>query len=280
MTMPLTATRERDRRTRGGEANRLATATPPASRAAWLFLIAVLWLLAVLALATHNPADPAFTTSGRHEMATNAVGRLGAWSADLALFLLGHSVWWLPLVIARYWLSFLALRLRGSGHESAALEPARPAWAVWALPTVGVLMLLAASTALEWTRLYQAEPGMPGHAGGVLGYLLGPWSMKWLGFNGSGVFWIATLVVGMAWAFGFSWLKVAEQIGTWIDSLREQRQAQKERAEDVRLGEQALRERTEDVQVERRIEEEEHVPIVIEPPVVEVPLSTRVAKER
>jgi S-DNA-T family DNA segregation ATPase FtsK/SpoIIIE len=145
---------------------------------------------------------------------------------------------------------------------------------------VGVVMLLASSTALEWTRLYQAEPGMPGHAGGVLGYLLGPWSMKWLGFNGSGVFWIAAVVVGVAWAFGFSWLRLAEQIGARLEGLLEQRQAQRERAEDVRLGEQALRERIEDVQVERRIEEEEHVPIVIEPPVVDLPMSTRVAKER
>jgi len=48
----------------------------------------------------------------------------------------------------------------------------------------------------------------------------------------------------------------------------------------VRLGEQALRERTEDVQVERRIEEEEKIPMLIEPVLVEVPPSTRVAKER
>ena len=94
---------------------------------------------------------------------------------------------------------------------------------------LGVFVLMAASTALEWTRLYHAEPGMPGHAGGVLGYWLGPWSMKWLGFNGSGVFWIAALVVGLAWAFGFSWLRTAERIGAWIESLLEQRQAQKDR---------------------------------------------------
>ncbi len=273
--MPLTATRERDRRARGGEADP-AAAPAAAPRAAWLFITAVLWLLLVLALATHNPADPGFTTSGRHEAASNAVGRVGAWVADFALFLLGHSVWWVPLIVARHWLSALAQRLRAPASDDL---PARGP-AAWALSVAGVMLLLAASTALEWTRLYQAEPGMPGHAGGVLGYLLGPWSMKWLGFNGSGVFWIATLVVGVSWAFGFSWLRLAEQIGAGVDSLREQRQAQKERDEDVRLGEQALRERTEDVQVERRLEEEEHVPIVIEPPVVEVPLSTRVAKER
>ncbi|MFM8737071.1 MAG: DNA translocase FtsK [Betaproteobacteria bacterium] len=279
MNMPMTATKERDRAPVAEPAS--ATARPP--RAAWLFLTAVLWLLAVLALATHHPGDPGFTTSGAHDRALNAVGRAGAWSSDLALFLLGYSVWWVPLIVARYWLSLLAWRLRGSrgqhadGGAAAAYVLAHQAlgWRV-----AGVLMLLTASAALEWTRLFQAEPAMPGHAGGLLGYALGPWSMKWLGFNGSGVFWIATLVLGVSSAFGFSWLRLAEQIGAWLEGLREQRQAQREHAEDVRLGEQALRERTEVVEVERRLEEEEHVPIVIEPTVVDVPVSTRVAKER
>ena len=293
MTLPMTATKERDRRPRGSEADpsnarrvrgeatesTSPSASPP--RALWLFLTAVVWLLAVLALVTHHPADPGFTTSGRQDAVFNAVGRVGAWLSDVALFLLGYSVWWVPLIVARHWLSLLAWRLRGLPSEEQLAQPgdARSTSAPWAR-AAGVVMVLAASTALEWTRLYQAEPGMPGHAGGVLGYLLGPWSMKWLGFNGSGVFWIATLVVGVAWAFGFSWLRLAEHIGARVEGLRDQRQAQREHAEDVRLGEQALRERIEDVQVERRLEEEEHVPIVIEPPVMEVPVSTRVAKER
>ena len=292
MTMPMSAAKDRDRRGRSSETDRPATARGPAKsvapdapatsapRAWWLFLTGVLWVLAVLALMTHHPGDPAFTTSGRGELTANAVGRVGAWVSDLAFFVLGYSVWWIPLIVARHWLSMLAWRLRGQGPEDSG--SAAPSWPgpsmVWRW--VGVVMLLASSTALEWTRLYQAEPGMPGHAGGVLGYWLGPWSMKWLGFNGSGVFWIAAVVVGVAWAFGFSWLRLAEQIGARLEGLLEQRQAQRERAEDVRLGEQALRERIEDVQVERRIEEEEHVPIVIEPPVVDLPMSTRVAKER
>ena len=290
MSIPLTVPKERDRRARGGDAERGdagASASPFAASAgptqgpsgsvgaAGLFVIGMLWLLAVLALATHHAGDPAFTTSGRHDTVRNVVGLGGAWFSDLALFLLGHSVWWLPLVVARHWLSALARRLRGEPKPVAAHRPM-----AWVLPVAGTVLLVLASTALEWTRLYHAEPSMPGHAGGVLGYGLGPWSMKWLGFNGSGVFWIACLVASSAWAFGFSWLRLAESIGTWIEGLLEQRQAERERAEDVRLGEQALRERTEDVQVERRIEEEEKIPMLIEPVLVEVPPSTRVAKER
>ena len=42
-----------------------------------------------------------------------------------------------------------------------------------------------------------------GHAGGVLGFLLGPLSMKWLGFAGSGVLWIALAVVSISLTFRF-----------------------------------------------------------------------------
>ncbi len=100
-----------------------------------------------------------------------------------------------------------------------------------------------------------------------------------LGFAGSGVLWIAALVVGMSLTLGFSWLALAERIGSVIDGLRERRQLHKEQAEDRRIGEAALVEREQEVEVERQ-EVVDHLPLVIEPTLLEVPRSERVAKER
>ena len=97
-------------------------------------------------------------------------------------------------------------KCRASDEVPVAGAQAVPRAAFW----VGLMLLMAASASLEWTRLYQWEPRLPGHAGGVLGFTLGPLSMKWLGFAGSGVLWIAALVAGMALALGFSWLRLAE----------------------------------------------------------------------
>jgi len=113
----------------------------------------------------------------------------------------------------------------------------------------------------------------------VLGYTLGPASQKLLGFAGSGVMWIATMVAGLAMALQFSWLRVAETIGTWLETFRTKRAERIERAEDLRLGERALREREHEVEVEHVLHED-HVPIVIDEPVAELPKSARVAKER
>ena len=83
----------------------------------------------------------------------------------------------------------------------------------------------------------------------------------------------------MAMALQFSWLRVAERLGAWIESWRQRREERREFREDLRLGEKAMKEREQVVEVERQAIED-HAPIVIEPPVVEVPKSERVIKER
>ncbi len=266
---------------RGSAAAAIAAApAAPAPEAGWRTQVAVplgavLWLLVVLALATHHAGDAAFSTSGTGAATLNKVGTLGAWLSDVAYVLLGYSVWWVPAIALRAWLSGLARLMRGPAQAEAA-PAAQPRWWFWA----GVLLLLCASTALESTRLYGWEPKVAGgHAGGVFGYLLGPPSQTLLGFVGSGVLWISALVGGLALAFRFSWAQVAERIGAQVDSLREKQVSRIERAEDHRLGEQALREREHLVEVEHQLHEE-HAPIVIEAPVIEVPKSERVVKER
>jgi S-DNA-T family DNA segregation ATPase FtsK/SpoIIIE len=229
---------------------------------------AVAWLLALLALLTYSNSDPGFTASGDGSPLHNKVGPLGAWLSNMGFFLFGMSVWWLPVLSARAWLSALASDLRGvpRTHRRARF---------W----VGLVLLMMASCSLEWTRLYGVEARLPGHAGGVLGYTLGPASMHALGFAGSGVLWIAMLVTALPLAFAFSWVRWADDLGGWIVSLRQRRAARIEREEDLRVGEQALREREQEVVVERAVIGD-HVPIHIEKPVLEVPRSSRVAKER
>jgi S-DNA-T family DNA segregation ATPase FtsK/SpoIIIE len=246
----------------------------------WLALSALFLALLILALATHDLRDAAFSTSGRRDLVGNRVGGFGAWLSDGLLFVFGFSAWWLPLLALRGWLRSLAGLLRR--------DPPRPLrWSQRARWWVGVLLLIAASCALEWSRLYALEPRLPGHAGGVLGYTLGPLGMKALGFAGSGVVWIVLLLTGLSWALKFSWGQLAERIGERIEQLREQQIEKRELRADQKAGQQAVKEREQEVEVERQAERQlerelgiEDVPLVIEPPVVEVPQSTRVAKER
>jgi S-DNA-T family DNA segregation ATPase FtsK/SpoIIIE len=235
------------------------------------FLILALWLIA---LVTYSPQDAAWSTSGAGLPLVNRAGRLGAWLADTSYFLLGFSAWWCVAVGMRVWLSLLANRLRGERTVPAV----RQHLVFW----LGLMTLLCASTALEWTRLYSLEPRLPDHSGGALGYLLGPLSVKWLGFAGSGLVCIALGLIGLALVFGFSWVHVAERIGAWVDAQVQSRKREREREEDREFGQQAMRER-EEILLEERVETvEHHAPpvLIVEPVHKEPPRSERVAKER
>ncbi len=241
----------------------------------------IAWLLALLAMLTHHAQDAAFTTTGTQGTPRNWVGIMGAWGSDLLLFLFGLSAWWIIAVSLSTWLAALALRVRW-GALTAPPPKSPPNWR----RIVGLIILLCASCALEWTRLYQSEAYIPGHAGGILGYSLGQWSVKWLGFEGSGVTWIALLVIGTAWAFHFSWLHWAEQLGGWVENWRTQRQAQRARAKDKIIGEQAKQEREVDLRLEDVAPITEHTippptpPLVVTPVPADVVKSERVIKER
>ena len=237
----------------------------------------VFWLAALVSYSTQ---DAAWSTSGGGE-ALNAVaknwgGRLGAFLADASYFSLGFSVWWLWAVGARGWLSSLARGLRGSPNEMQAAGSAR-AWTFW----LCLLMLVVASAALEWSRLYRFESRLPGHAGGALGYLVGRAGVNWLGFAGSGLVFIALGVIAVSKVFRFSWAHVALRIGAWLDQLVDSRREKREIAEDLAVGKVAARQRAAKLVDERiEIEVQHPTPVVIEPTLVDIPKSDRVVKER
>jgi S-DNA-T family DNA segregation ATPase FtsK/SpoIIIE len=240
----------------------------------------VFWLVALI---SYSQQDAAWSTSGTAQAAgllpaaaRNWGGRLGAWLADASYFLLGFSVWWMLAAGTRVWLASLAHWLRGDTLASATpLHSSRMKF--W----LSLLLLLAASSALEWSRLYRFESRLPDAAGGALGYLVGSSSVKWLGFAGSGLVLIALGVIAVSSVFGFSWAHTSQRVGEWIANLIESRREKREMAEDLALGKLAAREREETLIDERiEIEEQHPVPVLIEPTLADIPKSERVAKER
>ncbi len=244
---------------------------------AWL----ALWLVALL---SYSAQDAAWSTSGSGQATVNLAGRPGAWIADGSYFALGYTVWWCVAAAVRVWLSSLADWLRGRDR----LAPSAPApdsllarivssrIAFWC----GLAMLLGASAALEWSRLYSLEGRLPGHSGGILGYLLGPLSLHWLGATGSALLGIVLGLCGAALVFRFSWAQLAERLGEWLYSRFESHREKRELEQDIALGQQAARER-EELVIEEREDALEHgtKPLRIEPVMVAAAKSERVARE-
>ncbi|WP_218242611.1 DNA translocase FtsK [Comamonas fluminis] len=247
-------------------------------------LALVFWLMAMF---TYSPQDAAWSTSGagQRPFVHNWMGRVGAWLADACYFGFGLSIWWLVLAAVQAWVTSLLRWMRGGVNKDGSPVALMPLWRRRFLFWGGLAVLMVASCALEWTRLYRFENMLPGPAGGVFGYMMGFNALKWLGFAGSGLIGICLFVLGAAMVFGFSWGKLAEGLGARLDGLVQFGRERREIAKDVSVGKKAAREREEVVfdRTEGAITAPVHQPVQIIEPVMQDAVaqpSARVVKER
>ena len=156
-----------------------------------LFLGFFILVFLLLAFASYSVHDAAWTTSGAGGAIANRGGRLGASMADMGYFLFGYSVWWCLALAAMAWGRLALRRFQGQygPRQPARIDHASPLWDrnPQVVMAVGLGLLLAASTTLEYTRLYRLDQYLPGSSGGVLGYVLGTRAVLLLGFVGSGL---------------------------------------------------------------------------------------------
>jgi S-DNA-T family DNA segregation ATPase FtsK/SpoIIIE len=237
--------------------------------ARWLVLVAAAVYL-LLIFATFNRADPAWSHSATAAATRNAGGVVGAWLADVLLWLFGVSAyWWVVLCV--YVVIWGYRRLDGT-----SLIDRRPLWAALA----GFALLLVASAALEHLRLYSlpAELPTPG-AGGVIGHVAGAFAQATLSFTGATLGLLTLAAVGFSLFTGISWIGLAERLGLGLECAYGLVQGAWDRRRDRKLGALAREEREFIVQTEKR-REEDHPPLRIEPPAAEIRQSERAQKEK
>ncbi len=172
-----------------------------------LILIAPLLLYLLASLMTYSPHDPSWSHSGSITAPLNNVGgRVGAWLADLLLYLCGYVAFLLPLVLGLIaWIALFGMDVDGDGE--ADLGPA--------LRLVGIVGFLVSATGLLQLRLGTA-PDFSAGSGGILGQLVGNSLYRGFGPVGGNLFLLALLLVSVTLATGLSWLAVMDRIGQWV----------------------------------------------------------------
>ena len=233
----------------------------------WLVVVAAFAWLALI-LATYSRSDPGWSFSGAGGPIANKGGVAGAWLADLLLYLFGLSAWWwvvggIVLVVAGY---------RRIGHPELASD--HPL----SLGTIGFFLVLVASAALEGLRFYGFPAALPHAAGGAIGDVVGRGLSKLFGFNGATLLLLALLAAGSSLLFGISWLKLMEQVGAGLEAGIAWVRRRADERRDRELGAQALAVREAIVQSKHDVVARE--PVVVVPPVAELPKSERVVKEK
>ncbi len=239
----------------------------------WLLVVAAVAFLTLI-LATYHKTDAGWSFSGTATTIQNKGGWVGAWVADLLLYLFGLSAWWwvfagVVLVVAGY------RRVSAQGWlDSTAAERHHP----W-LAVPGFIVVLLASAALEALRLYRLPAMLPQSPGGAVGDLIGVGLAKAMGFNGATLLLLALLAAGWSLLTGMSWIRLMERIGGGIETAVAWVRQHREERRDRQVGAAAFEQREHAVEIAREIDDERE-PVVVVPPVFEVPKSERVVKER
>lgn len=244
-----------------------------AAMAAWLTLVLVTW----------TSGDPGWSHSfGREGTApNNRGGIIGAYTADILLYLFGYSAWW--------WVVLLLHRVRAGYLRLAAQirtrgEPEVLARVRWE-QGIGFFMALLGSIGLESYRLSSWGMQLPGRtdttsgAGGMIGQAWSGFLSSAVGFSGSTLILLALIIFGCSLFFGFSWLSVAEKMGSGLEwfwlKIKSGRSARQDRAAGQVA--QAVRHEQVEAKHEKIVHEQ---PVRIEPAIVQIQVSERVQKEK
>jgi DNA segregation ATPase FtsK/SpoIIIE, S-DNA-T family len=216
-----------------------------------------------LVFVTYHRDDPAWSHTATDALTRNAGGVVGAWLADVLLYLFGVSAYWLvALGLAAVLWGYRRLEARAVG-----------------LALGGFGVLLVSSAALEALRLHSLAAALPLAPGGIVGDVVGGALSVALGFTGATLVLLALAAAGLSLFTGVSWLAVSECVGFAVEAAALGARRAWERREDRRLGELAREEREVAIEADRR-REENHPPLRIEPPLAEIKKSARVLKEK
>ncbi|TXH72425.1 MAG: DNA translocase FtsK, partial [Lysobacteraceae bacterium] len=217
-------------------------------------------LYLLVSLFTFSAQDPGWSHSGSITAPLqNAGGRVGAWLADVLLYLCGYVAFLLPLILgAVAWIALFGLDSDGDGD--ADLGPA--------LRLVGIVGFLVSASGLLHMKI-GAAPDFSAGAGGILGQLVGRSLTAGFGVVGCNLFLIALLLISVTLATGLSWLTVMDKIGEWMlklpPLLSQYFRKSTQQASEWQQA-RAMREEREEV---RKVDSEQRAkraPVKIEPP--------------
>ena len=228
--------------------------------ARWIVLC-FLAIFLFLILLSYNPVDPGWSHAVTTRQVHNLGGRIGAWFADLILYLFGLSAYLfsfflmlrvlasyrrlhqeaqlartLPLADAKP--ASRARTVSQSADAPEALPPSRFAWERW----IGFILLLVGCSALEGSRLYNLSANLPLAPGGLLGALVAGPVHVMLGAVGGTLALLLLIAIGFSLATGVSWMSIFERTGAVlegsVDYIRQKLVARADRQAGARAARQ------------------------------------------
>jgi len=248
-----------------------------------LLILGALATYLLVSLASYHPADPGWSHTSTVTDIHNAGGVVGAWLADILLYLFGYLAYLLPVMVAYSgWLVFKG-RTPTGGIDLHVLS----------IRWSGFLLTVGAGCGLATLESSAGLGALPAGAGGVLGSIIGHGLVNLFSLVGATLFLLALFLTGVTLFTGLSWFMVMDFTGRHTLALTDyaygriqelpdylaSRRAQKQREVAVRASqEKAIRRKPpriepviKHVQQSERVERERQAPLFDPPPNTELP---------
>ncbi len=251
-----------------------ASSSPKLNRllreAGWIVFLGIALYLG-LVLGTYHPTDPGWSHSVKVGALHNQGGAVGAYLADVLLYVFGMSAWWWAGLAA-----FAVLRFYSKIDTWNLLDRRH-----FAVSIMGFVLLLASSAALEALRLHSLNVALPGAPGGALGLVLAAAASQAFGFTGATLVLLIIVVASFSLFTGLSWIRFAEKIGAALEGIYSLVVSKLQERRDLREGAIATSRRDVNVEeIKRVLDLDAAKPLRVASAYLEVPQSERVAREK
>lgn len=170
-----------------------------------LLILSALAIFLLVSLASYHPADPGWSNSGAVSQIHNAGGLVGAWIADVLLYLLGYLAYLFPIMVG--YSGWLVYR----GHTPSGGIDLHVLAVRWA----GFLLTVGAGCGLATLESAGNNSQLPAGAGGVFGNVIGNGLVDVVSPVGATLFLLALFLTGVTLFTGLSWLVVMDFIGKY-----------------------------------------------------------------
>ena len=238
-------------------------------REAALIALGGVSLFVLIALWSQHPADPGWSHTGTSTVIHNQGGLVGAWIADIALYLFGQFAYLLPLMVV-----FSAWVVYREGAEDFFAD-----YFHMSVRFVGFVVTLVTGCGLFWVRASGVLAELPHDSGGILGHVIGSAAFGGFGVTGGCLLLIVAFLTGFTLFTNLSWLWLMDTLGDYALRLWDWAGLRRDDFMDYSRGWQAKRQRV--ATVKEEIEKiEQRAPTRIEPRIVAPPPSERVERER
>lgn len=178
-------------------------------REAMLFILTAIALLLLIALVTYDSGDPGWSHTAHKNDIQNFGGKVGAWFADIFLYLFGYLAYLAPVIVGfSGWLLF-----KGE-NESGKLDLTE-----LSVRWTGFFITLISGCGLS--VLHFSDGDLPMQAGGLLGQGISYLLVNALSPIGATLLLLACFLAGFTLFSGLSWVSLSDKIGGWtLDTIK------------------------------------------------------------